>query len=44
MKRLLTTLIVLLGIFAVTSAQKGLEINKVFGGKYINDPTVTENS
>lgn len=24
------------------SAQTGLEINKIFGGKYISDPTVTE--
>lgn len=42
MKRLLATLIVMLGIIAGASAQKGLEINKVFGGKYVSDPSVTE--
>lgn len=40
MKRLLT--IILLGLSLAASAQKGLEINRVFGGKYINDPSVTE--
>lgn len=42
MKRLLTTLLLLLSLWAGASAQKGLEINKVFGGKYVSDPSVTE--
>ena len=42
MKRLLVLTITMLAISLCGSAQIGLEINKLFGGKYSSDPTVTE--
>lgn len=42
MKRILSITLLLL-IFAIgVSAQTGLQINRIFGGKYGNDPSVTE--
>ena len=42
MKRLLSTIVLFVGICLVAHAQQGLEINKLFGGKYISDPSVSE--
>lgn len=35
-------MIAMMAIWLDASAQSGLEINKIFGGKYSSDPTVTE--
>lgn len=42
MKRSFIALMLLLTFTAVASAQTGLNINKIFGGKYVSDPKVTE--
>ncbi|MCM1077830.1 MAG: DUF6108 family protein [Bacteroides sp.] len=42
MKRLLTIMFALLALPIAVCAQSGLEINRIFGGKYSSDPTVTE--
>lgn len=42
MKRIVILMIALMAIGIGASAQSGLEIEKIFGGKYISDPTVTE--
>lgn len=42
MKRLLTTLLLVICVATFASAQTGLEINKIFNGKYASDPNVSE--
>jgi len=42
MKRSFIAFMLLITFSAVASAQTGLNINKVFGGKYASDPMVTE--
>ncbi len=42
MKRLLTILLTLIAVGLVASAQSGLEIAKVFGGKYADNADVSE--
>ena len=42
MKRIFITMLVLTAIVLTASAQKGLQINSIFGGTYGSDPNVTE--
>lgn len=42
MKRSFIALMLLLTLSALASAQTGLNINQIFGGKYASDPKVTE--
>lgn len=42
MKRILLTTLVMLLVSVGAMAQSGLQINRIFGGKYGNDPSVTE--
>jgi hypothetical protein len=42
MKRILSITLLLLITAIGVSAQTGLQINRIFGGKYGNDPSVTE--
>lgn len=42
MKRLFIVMMTMLALRLCATAQSGLEINKIFGGKYSSDPTVTE--
>lgn len=42
MKRSFIAFMLLLTLSAVASAQTGLNINRIFGGKYATDPRVTE--
>ncbi|MCM1355146.1 MAG: DUF6108 family protein [Staphylococcus sp.] len=42
MKRLLSLLLIFISLSLGVSAQTGLEINQIFGGKYVSDPSVTE--
>lgn len=42
MKRILSTMLAILAVSLCAVAQSGLEINKIFGGKYSSDPNVTE--
>lgn len=42
MKRILSILIVLLTVGVSSLAQTGLKIDKMFGGKYVSDPHVSE--
>ena len=42
MKRLFIIMAALLALRLCAAAQSGLEISRLFGGKYSSDPTVTE--
>ena len=42
MKRLFIIMAALLALRLCATAQSGLEISRLFGGKYSSDPTVTE--
>lgn len=42
MKRLLLIMSILIAATLGADAQTGLQINRIFGGKYISDPSVTE--
>ncbi len=42
MKRFLSTIVLFVGFVLAAQAQQGLEINRLFGGKYISDPSVSE--
>lgn len=42
MKRLLVLIPLILAVSLAASAQTGLNIDKIFGGKYVSDPKVTE--
>ncbi len=42
MKRIILIVMAIFALQLCASAQSGLEVSKIFGGKYIEDPSVTE--